>query len=225
MRRLPIVASRLKFHAVALMLCAATTAQAQRASSSSAATAATAPTAASADSARLLPHYWRYFAAGFGASILLHEAGHIGMSYALGAHPTFGFNKGRPTVYSGISATADPHKQFLFSSIGLTLQALLDEGILDIPHHRGSAFERGVLGGGIGTTLFYLTIGRVGSVSDVAYMSRTHALTGTEVTLLFGGVAVMHTVRIARDHHYANFFARPRADGSVAAGVSISPAP
>jgi hypothetical protein len=225
MRRQPIVTCRLKFQTVALILCAATTAQAQRAPSSSAASAAASQTAASADSVRLSPHYWRYFAAGFGASILLHEAGHVGMSYALGAHPTFGFNKGRPTIYSGISATADPHKQFLFSSIGLTLQALLDEGILDVPHHRGSAFERGVLGGGIGTTLFYLTIGRVGSVSDVAYMSRTHALTGTEVTLLFGGVAAMHTFRIARDRHYANFFARPEANGSIAAGVSISPGP
>jgi hypothetical protein len=177
------------------------------------------------DSVQLGPHYWRYFAAGFGASILLHEAGHIGMSYALGAHPTFGFNKGRPTVYSGISAESDPHKQFLFSSIGLELQALLDEGILDIPHHRGSAFERGMLGSGIGTTLFYLTIGRFGAVSDVAYMSRTHVLTGTEVTLLFGGVAAMHTIRIVRDRHYANFFARPQGNGTVGVGMSVTSGP
>ncbi len=210
MHRQPLVRVVLALQTAVVLLCAPSVVRAQH--------------AVRAGSARLSPHYWRYFAAGFGASILLHEAGHIGMSLALGAHPTFGFNKGRPTVYSGISAETDPHKQFLFSSIGLTVQALLDEGILDIPHHRGSAFERGVLGGGIGTTLFYLTIGRVGSVSDVAYMSRTHVLTGTEVTLLFGGVAAMHTIRIARDHHYANFFARPQGNG-VAVGVSVAPSP
>ena len=55
------------------------------------------------------------------------------------------------------------------------MQSVIDEAILDIPHRRGSAFERGLLAGGIGTTLFYLTIGRRGSVSDVDFIARTHA--------------------------------------------------
>lgn len=188
-------------------------------------TPAGSPSLVAGDSIRNSAHYWGYFAAGFGASLLLHEAGHIGMSLALGAHPSFGFNKGRPTVYSGISAESEPHKQFLFSAAGLTVQTLLDEGILDIPHHRGSAFERGVLASGIGTTLFYLTIGRSGSVSDIAYMSNLHVLTATEVTLLYGGMAAIHTFRIARDHRYANFFARPQPGGGVAVGVSVAPGP
>lgn len=165
--------------------------------------------------------YWRRFAAGFAASILAHEAGHIGTSFALGKRPTFGFDKLRPTVYSGIDATADPHDQFLFSSAGLTVQSVLDEGILDVPHRRGGAFERGVLTGGIATTLFYVTIGRTGSVSDVDFMSRTSSLSKTDLTLILGGVAAMHMVRIAHDAHYADFFARPTRDGRMKVGVSI----
>jgi hypothetical protein len=169
--------------------------------------------AQSADSTSIPPNYWRRFAYGFAASILLHEVGHIATAVAVGGHPTFGFDKARPTIYSGINSRLEPHKQFLFSAAGLTMQSLIDEGILDVPHARGGAFERGMLGGGIGTTLFYLTIGRRGSVSDVDFMARTHALTVTQITLIFGSVAAMHTIRISRDPHYANFFARPRADG------------
>lgn len=82
--------------------------------------------------------YWRRFAAGFASSILAHEAGHVGTALALGAHPSFGFNKARPTIYSGIDATTQPHQQFLFSSAGLTVQSVLDEAILDVPHDRGA---------------------------------------------------------------------------------------
>ena len=97
-------------------------------------------------------------ALGATTSILLHEAGHITACRSpLGADPTFGFDKLRPTIYSGIDSHTEPHKQFLFSVAGLTVQSLIDEAILDIPHARGSAFERGMLGGGIGTTVFYLT--------------------------------------------------------------------
>ena len=178
--------------------------------------------AQSADSVPISANYWNKLVAGATTSILLHEAGHILTSLALGGHPTFGFDKLRPTVYSGIDSHVEPHKQFLFSASGLTVQSLLDEGILDIPHHRGGAFERGLLGGGIGTTLFYLTIGRRGSVSDVDFMARTHALTATQVTLIFGGIAAMHSIRISRDSHYANFFARPRADGALEIGLQLS---
>jgi hypothetical protein len=167
------------------------------------------------------PRYVRNLALGGITSILLHEAGHIGTSIALGYHPTFGFDKLRPTVYSGINSHAKPHQQFLFSAAGLTVQSVLDEAILDIPHARGSAFERGMLGGGIGTTLFYLTIGRTGSVSDIDFMARTRAMTKTQATLLFGSIAALHTWRVSRDPHYANFFARAEGDGRIDVGLEL----
>jgi hypothetical protein len=176
-----------------------------------------------ADSVRLSPNYWPKFAAGAVTSILLHESGHIAAALIIGNSPTFGFDKLRPTIYSGIDSHLEPHKQFLFSAAGLTVQSLIDEGILDIPHSRGSAFERGMLGGGIGTTVFYLTIGRRGSVSDIEFMARMHGMTRTQSTLLFGGIAALHTVRISRDKHYANFFMRPRADGRMDVGFNIGP--
>ncbi len=173
------------------------------------------------DSVALAPNYWPKFVLGGFSSILMHEAAHVLTSIAVGGSPHFGFDTGRPTIYSGIDSRIAPHKQFLFSAAGLVMQSVIDEGILDIPHHRGSAFERGVLAGGIGTTVFYLTIGRTGSVSDVEFMARTHALTKTQATLLFGSVAAMHTIRISHDHHYANFFARPAPAGRVDVGVNI----
>jgi hypothetical protein len=165
--------------------------------------------------------YWTRFTAGAISSILLHEAAHVATSYAVGGHPTFGFDEYRPTIFSGINSHIEPHKQFLFSAAGLTVQSALDEAILDIPHDRGGVFERGLLGGGIGTTVFYLTIGRWGSVSDVDFMARTHALTKTQVTLIFGGIALEHSIRISRDPNYANFFARPSADGRVRLGMEL----
>jgi hypothetical protein len=167
------------------------------------------------DSVRLAPNYWNRFVLGVTTSILLHEAAHIGVAFAIGDAPTFGFDKLRPTVFSGIDSHQEPHKQFLFSAAGLTLQTLLDEAILDIPHTRGSAFERGILAGGIGTTVFYLTLGRRGSVSDVEYMARMHGMTRMQSTLLFGGFAAMHAIRISRDDHYANFFVRPQPRGGA----------
>jgi len=168
-------------------------------------------------------HYWRNLAAGFAASILAHEAGHIGMSYALGARPTFGFEDGKPTVFSGIDPNLDPHKQFLFSSAGLNVQAIMDEAILDIPHRRGSSFERGILTGGIATAYFYATIGRNARNSDITYMARTSSLSRTEASLIYAGIATIQTVRIAHDGHYANFFIRPSARGGVNLGVAVLP--
>ena len=52
-------------------------------------------------------------------------------------------------------------------------------------------------------------------MSDVDFMARTHALTKTQVTLIYGSFAAMHTIRIARDPKYANFFARQTADGRI----------
>ncbi|HEU4563091.1 MAG TPA: hypothetical protein VFS05_00525 [Gemmatimonadaceae bacterium] len=162
-----------------------------------------------------------HFALGFITSILAHEAGHVIASYAVGGHPSFGFDKGRPTIYSGVDATLDPHKQFIFSSAGLTMQALLDEAILDVPHRRGAAFERGILAGGIATVIFYTTIGRNGSVSDVAFMARTSSLSKTDVSLIYGAIAALHAVRIHRDSHYAHFFAAPAPEGGLRIGMMV----
>lgn len=172
------------------------------------------------------PHYKLRFAAGFISSILAHESGHIIASYAVGGHPSFGFNHGRPTIYSGIDSRLDPHKQFIFSSAGLTVQTLLDETILDIPHAKGSVagpFERGLLAGGLGTVLFYITLGRNGSVSDVSFMSRTSSLSKTQISFIYGSIAVMHAVRIHVKDRYAHFFSAPDDTGHLRIGMSISP--
>jgi hypothetical protein len=159
--------------------------------------------------------YWRRLAFGFAASILAHESAHVLASLALGAHPYIAFDKGRPTVYSGIDSDRHPHKQFIFSAAGLTTQALINEAILDIPHSRGGAIERGILAGGIGTTLFYITIGRNGSVSDISVMARTSSLSKTQLSLIFGGVSALHAWRISGDPRYNHFFVRPTENGAV----------
>ena len=178
--------------------------------------------ASQTDSVSVRPsHYWRDVAAGFASSLLAHEVAHVATALALGAHPTFGFDKGRPTVYSGIDAQRDPHKQFLFSSMGLNVQAALDEGVLDVPHERGSPFERGVLASGIATALFYVTIGRSASVSDVDFMARTSSLSRTDIGLIYGGVALLHTVRVSHDSRYADFFVHPAPAGERGLRVGL----
>jgi hypothetical protein len=131
----------------------------------------------------------------------------------LGAHPYVGFDKGRPTIYSGIDSQREPHKQFIFSASGLTTQDLINEIILDIPHAKGSPFERGILAGGIGTTVFYISIGRNGAVSDIAFMSRTSSLSKNQLSLIFGGVSAVQAWRITRDPRYDHFFVRPTGSG------------
>jgi hypothetical protein len=159
--------------------------------------------------------YWRRFAFGIGASVLAHESAHVLTSLAMGFHPYIAFDKGRPTVYSGIDSDEHPHKQFIFSAAGLTTQALINEAILDIPHSRGGAIERGMLAGGIGTTLFYITIGRNGSVSDISLMARTSSLSKTQLSLIFGGFSAIHAWRVTRDPRYDHFFAAPTGNGAV----------
>jgi hypothetical protein len=149
------------------------------------------------------------FIGGAVTSILAHEAGHIIASYAVGAHPSFGFDHGRPVLYSGIDADINPQKQFIFSSAGLNVQTLLDEAILDVPHHQGSTFERGILAGGIGTTVFYITIGRDSHVGDVWWMARTSSLSKWGVTAIYGSIAALQVVRISFNGHYAHFFTSP----------------
>ena len=164
--------------------------------------------------------YWKRFAIGAAASLLAHESAHVLTALALGFHPHIGFDNGRPTVFSGIDSDRYPHKQFLFSAAGLTTQAVIDEAILDIPHSRGGAIERGILAGGIGTTLFYITIGRNGSVSDISFMARTSSLSKTQLSLIFGGLSAIHAIRIVRDPAYSHFFVRPAGDG-LALGLSF----
>ena len=165
------------------------------------------------DTVAASPFYWRRIGYGVTASLLLHETAHVLTSLAAGGRPTFGFDRFRPTVFSGISVRTHPRRQFLFSASGLAIQSLLNEAILDVPHVRGNAFERGLLAGGIGTTAFYLTIGRWGSVSDVEFMTRTRVMNRTQITLLFGSVAASHALRISRNGSYADFFAVPRNRG------------
>ena len=167
-------------------------------------------------------HYWRRMGAGFATSLLAHEAAHFVTAVAVGGRPTVGLSKGRPTVYSGLDAVKQKRQQFLFSSMGLNVQALLDEGILDVPHRGGGPFERGVLAGGIATALFYVTIGRTASVSDVDFMARTSSLSKGDITLIYGGIAVMHAVRIHYDGRYANFFVRPAPAGEPGLRVGVN---
>jgi hypothetical protein len=164
---------------------------------------------------------WPRFWAGFATSIFAHEAGHITASLLQGAHPTFGLDHARPTVFSGIDPDLHPHKQFVFSSAGLDAQALIDEAILDDHTHGGGPFQRGVLAGGIATTAFYLTLGRTASVSDVAFMRRTSGLTSAQIALIYGGVALMHVIRIARDGRFADFFVHPDARAGLRVGVDL----
>jgi hypothetical protein len=168
--------------------------------------------------------WWQLFAAGFASSIVAHEGAHIAASYAVGGRPTFGLNEGRPTIYSGIDASLQPRKQFIFSSAGLTVQNVIDEVLLDSPHHsagRAGAFERGMLAGGIATSLFYVTIGRTGSVSDVDFMARTSTLSKTSISAIYGGVALLHAWRIAHNNRYAEFFARPDPYGGMRVGLTL----
>jgi hypothetical protein len=160
-------------------------------------------------------NYWRRFAVGFATSLVAHETAHFLASYALGAHPYVGFDHGRPTVYSGINSDTDPHKQFIFSAAGLTTQTLINEAILDLPRSRGGAIERGILAGGIGTTLFYITLGRNASVSDISLMARTSSLSKTELSLIFGVVSAVQAWRISRQGAYSHFLLRPGPSGAT----------
>jgi len=164
---------------------------------------------------------WKRFLAGFATSILSHEGGHITAALLQGARPTFALDHGRPTVFSGIDPDLHPHKQFMFSSAGLDVQTMVDEAILDDPRHGGGPFQRGVLMGGIATTAFYLTLGRTGSVSDVAFMRRTSGLSSAQIALIYGGVALMHVIRIERDGRFVDFFVHPDARAALRVGVDL----
>src|SRR3954464_13183923 len=161
-------------------------------------------------------NYWGRFALGAATSLLAHESAHLLTSMALGFHPYVALDHARPTVFSGIDSQKYPHKQFLFSAAGLTTQAFIDEMILDIPHSRGGPIERGILAGGIGTTLFYVTLGRNGSVSDISVMARTSSLSKTQLSLIFGGLNAIQAFRISRNPAYDHFFVSPQGTGVIA---------
>ena len=208
--------------AVGISACALLELAAPRAQAQASAADTTHPTLAPTPQ----PHYKLRFAAAFVTSIVAHESGHIIASYAVGGHPSFGFNHWRPTIYSGIDSRIDPHKQFIFSSAGLTVQTLLDEALVDIPHARGSIagpFERGLLAGAIGTVLFYITLGRSGTVSDVTFMANTSSLSKTQISLIYGGMAALHVVRIHFKDRYAHFFTVPDGSGHLRVGMSLAP--
>ena len=61
----------------------------------------------------------------------------------------------------------------------------------------------------------YITIGRNGSVSDIAFMERTSSLSKTQLSLIFGGVSAIHAWRIFRDPRYTHFFLTPTSDGAA----------
>ena len=122
--------------------------------------------------------------------------------------------------------SAENDNEFVFSSAGLTVQTLLDETLIDVPHAKGSIagpFERGLLAGGLGTVLFYITLGRNGTVSDVSFMSRTSSLSKNQISLIFGGIALTQAVRIHVKDRYAHFFAVPDDTGRFRIGMSIVP--
>jgi hypothetical protein len=173
--------------------------------------------------ARAPRRHWARFALGFATSLAVHEAAHVVASYVEGATPSFGFDKARPTIYSGIDESADPHRQFVFSSAGLTAQTLLDEALLDVPHRRGGSFESGILAGGLATVAFYVTIGRNAPVSDVTRMAATSSLSRTQISLIFGGVSALHAARIHHGGYFATPFATPTEGGRLKVGVWMEP--
>ena len=80
-----------------------------------------------------------------------------------------------------------------------------------------------MLTGGIATSLFYVTIGRTGSVSDVDFMARTSTLSKTSITAIYGGIALLHIWRVSHNARYADFFARPDPVGGMRIGLSLDP--
>jgi hypothetical protein len=164
---------------------------------------------------------WPTFAAGVATSLLAHEAAHFTASILVGATPGLRFDSWRPVVESGIDEVRHPAKQFVFSSGGMTVQLLLNEILLDVPHGRGPAgeFARGILAGGVGTVLFYFTAGRSSQIGDVWHMAQTSGLSTWTLTAIFGGVAATQVVRIVLRDRYTPFFAFPGPAGELNVGV------
>jgi len=167
---------------------------------------------------------WVRFVAGAVSSVLVHEAGHVTAAAVLGGSPSVGFDHARPVIYSGLDAALDPHAQFVFSASGMSVQLLLNEVLLAWPDEAGELagpFERGVLAGGIGTVVFYFTVGRNASVSDVQQMAQYSGLSKWTLAGIFGGVAVAEALRmVTRERYGPHFFVMPGPARTVRVGVS-----
>ena len=165
-------------------------------------------------------HYWKKFAAGFASSILAHEGAHVVTAYAVGGHPTIGIQQGTPDrllgdLRSSCSRTSSSSSR-AWASTSRRRWTRGSSTCRTVAAPRSSA---GVLAGGIATALFYVTIGRTASVSDVDFMARTSSLSKTDITIIYGGVAALHALRIHRDERYADFFVRP--DTSAGKGLRV----
>lgn len=167
--------------------------------------------------------FWPKFIAGFFTSLAAHEAAHVTSSLVMGYTPGLGFDAGRPVIHSGIDEARHHTAQFIFSASGMTTQLVLNEVLLDWPHHGqpASAFTKGMLASGVGTVLFYFTIGRSSNISDVQLMADNSSLSKWELAAIFGGVAATDVVRVLINPRYAHFFAAPTSNG-IAAGGRIS---
>ena len=138
------------------------------------------------------------FAAGFLTSLAAHESAHVLTSLAMGGRPSFGFNQFRPVIHSGIDTMLHADRQFAFSAAGMTMQLILDEIVLDAPHddHAAPEFEKGILASGIGTVVFYFTIGRNASVSDVQQMTQNSGISKWTLTAMFMWLAPSHQTMV-----------------------------
>lgn len=168
---------------------------------------------------------WPQFGAGFLTSILAHEAAHVATAFFVGGRPSVAFDGPRPVVYSGIDPELHPGDQFVFSSSGMAVQLLINEVILGTHDDAApaGAYERGVLAGGIGTVLFYFTVGRNSPVSDVDHMARHSGVSKWWLTLIYGGVAASDVVRVAVRSRYApHLFALPGPRGALVVGMSAT---
>jgi len=53
-------------------------------------------------------------------------------------------------------------------------------------------------------------------------MARTSSLSKTQISLIYGGVALLHSVRIHRDGRYAHFFVRPMPSGEHGLRIGVN---
>ena len=124
--------------------------------------------------------YWRRMAAGFATSILAHEAAHCRHRRGRRRPPHLRLEQG--TAY-GLLGARRGHPEA--PAIPLLQHGAQRPGAPRRGDSRRAAsgrraFERGVLAGGIATALFYVTIGRTASVSDVtSWLERRRSPRGT----------------------------------------------
>ncbi len=165
---------------------------------------------------------WPRFGAGVAVSIAGHELAHVVTAVALGGHPSLYFDAGRPVIHSGIDGVQHPTRCFTFSAAGMAVQLLADEVLLDWPRRDGGPgeFERGVLAGGVGTVMFYLTLGRNAAAGDVEQMHYYSGLSPWTITAIAGGLAASDLLRMVLKQQRPHFFAAPTRDGRLVVGLN-----